>query len=461
MTTDHPNTATIHFLGAAGTVTGSKFLLQVNGKGILVDCGMFQGIKKLRQLNWERLPVNVPAIDAVLLTHGHLDHTGYLPILVKSGFRGKIIGTEPTLSIARIILEDSANIQEEDAEKANKEDHTRHKPAKPLYTVRDVNAACDHFFAQPLDTWFTVADGIQARFRYNGHIIGAAFIELEAAGKRFVFSGDIGRDNDPLLYPPQHPGKADVLLIESTYGGRLHPENAEGLLAGVVAKAHAAGGTIIIPSFAVERTQSLMYLLWKLKKEGRLPDMPVYMDSPMGSHVLDVFIKTAGWHKLSPAECTEMNHGIKSIRHISESYKLAASDHPKIIIAGSGMASGGRVLTYLQHYLGNKNATILLAGYQSEGTRGRQLLDGAAEIKIFGKYYEVKAKIECIEGLSAHADQKGLLAWTKDISNKPSRVFIVHGEPGASDALRVKMKDTYGWDCYIPQLNEIVEIPLE
>ena len=452
------NKIKIHFLGAAGTVTGSKYLIETQDKNILVDCGLFQGLKELRLLNWKSLPFDVARIDMVLLTHGHLDHVGYLPRLVSEGFSGDIWGTEPTLEIAKIILEDSARIQEEDAERANAEGFSKHKPAKPLYDTKDVEKTLPFFHPQPLDKWIEIDKEIFCRFRYNGHILGATFIELKIGTKIIVFSGDIGREKDLLLFPPQKPEKADILLIESTYGDRLQPDNAEERLAEIINNAIQKQGTIIIPSFAVERAQTLMYLLWKLRKKGAIPNLPVYMDSPMGSNVLAIFEHNPTWHKLPMEECREMLKDIKQIQTIQETYKLAASEKPKIIIAASGMASGGRVLTYFVQYLGKSSTTILLVGYQAEGTRGRALLDGAKEVKLFGKFFPVNAIVENLEGLSAHTDQKGLIEWVSLLKQKPEHVFIVHGEPKSADALRVKFKDVYGWDCEIPSLNEIVEI---
>lgn len=448
----------IQFLGAAGTVTGSKYLISVNDKKILIDCGMFQGLKKLRLLNWEIFPINPDAIDAVILTHGHLDHVGYLPRLVKSGFSGNIFGTKPTLEIARIILEDSAKIQEEDADFANKKGYSKHHKALPLYNLKDVEQTIPLFRDQPMNNWIELFDGISYRFRYNGHIIGATFLEMNISGKRIVFSGDIGRDDDVLLRNPEKPDQADILFIESTYGDRIHPLEPENRLKDVINKALKRNGTIIIPSFAVERTQSLMYLLWQLRKKSAIPTIPVYMDSPMGRSVLEVFHHNTEWHKLSAEDCTEMCRDIKLIKSIHETEKIIADDSSKIVIAGSGMASGGRVLGYFQKYLSDPSATILLVGFQAEGTRGRQLLEGAQEIKLRGEYYKVKANIENIEGLSAHADQKGLLNWLRDIKTKPEYIFIVHGEEQASDVFRVKLKDEFGWDCTIPTLNEIISV---
>lgn len=448
----------IHFLGAAGTVTGSKYLIETKDKNILVDCGLFQGLKELRLLNWNNLPFNAAKIDMVLLTHGHLDHVGYLPRLVNEGFTGDIWGTAPTLEIAKIILEDSARIQEEDAERANAKGFSKHKPAKPLYNTKDVEKTLPLFRPQPLDKWIEIDKEISCRFKYNSHIIGATFIELKIQNKVLVFSGDIGRDNDLLMYPPQKPEAADILFIESTYGDRLHPKNSEDSLMEIINTAAKKQGTIIIPGFAVERIQMLMYLLWKLRKKGAIPNLPIYMDSPMGTSVLDVFEQYPTWHKLPVDECREMLKDIKQIRNIQETYKLAASGIPKIIIAASGMASGGRVLTYFVQYLGQPSATILLVGYQAEGTRGRALLEGAKEVKLFGKFFPVKAEIKNLEGLSAHTDQKGLIDWMSGLKQKPKHIFIVHGEAQSADALSEKIKDVYGWESEIPSLNEIIEI---
>ena len=449
------NKIKIHFLGAAGTVTGSKYLIETQDATILVDCGLFQGLKELRLLNWKSLPFNVARIDMVLLTHGHLDHVGYLPRLVSEGFSGDIWGTDPTLEIAKIILEDSARIQEEDAERANAEGFSKHKPAKPLYDTKDVKKTLPLFRPKPLDKWIEIDKEIFCRFKYNSHIIGATFIELKICNKILVFSGDIGRDNDLLMYPPQKPEDADVLFIESTYGDRLHPEHSEENLIEIINTAAKKQGTIIIPGFAVERIQMLMYLLWKLRKNGAIPNLPIYMDSPMGTRVLDVFEQYPSWHKLQMDECKEMLKDIKQIRTIQETYKLAASGIPKIIIAASGMASGGRVLTYFVQYLGQASATVLLVGYQAEGTRGRALLEGAKEVKLYGKYFPVNAKIENAEGLSAHTDQKGLIDWMSGLKAKPEHIFIVHGEHDSSVGLKNKISEVYSWNADIPKLNQI------
>lgn len=449
----------IHFLGASETVTGSKYLIDTGDIKILIDCGLFQGVKKLRLMNWDYLSVRANEIDIVLLTHGHLDHTGYLPRLVKNGFNGAILGTSPTLDIAEIILKDSGKIQEEDAERANKEGFSSHTPAEPLYTLKDAEKAISHFSGAEAGVWISLYEGIKVRFQYNGHIIGATFIELDIHGKRYVFSGDIGRKEDLLMRTPKKPTKADVLFIESTYGDRLHPEeDLEKDLKKIINDTFEKGGTLIIPSFAVERAQTLMYLLWQLRLKKDIPDILMVMDSPMGANVLNVFHKHHEWHKLSLDECTEMCNAFLIVEDFRETWEIIDLKKPKIVIAGSGMITGGRVLTYLQQYIDRPETTVLLAGYQAEGTRGRQLLEGAAELKIYGKYYPVKAAIHNIHSLSAHADQGELIDWLSDIEKAPEKIFIIHGEPQAADALRVKIKDTYGWTAQVPELYTIEHI---
>lgn len=450
----------IHFLGASGTVTGSKFLLELPKKNILIDCGMFQGIKKLRELNWQQLPVNASDINLVLITHGHLDHTGFLPRLVNMGFNGDIWGTAPTLDIAEIILRDSAKIQEEDAERANKEGFSKHKPAKPLYNSADVDNTVSRFKDKTEGDWIQIDEHMSVRFRYSGHILGATFIELHIEGKRLVLSGDIGRPDDPLLRNPEKPDRADILFIETTYGDRRHsseivPDRFDAIINETVKN----NGTLIIPSFAVERAQLLMYMIWQLHLQRRLPPhLPVYLDSPMGAGVLKLFRTHHNWHKLTSEQCEEMCKRVRVVQSFKETWEIIDNSQPKIIIAGSGMVTGGRVLTYLQQYIGKPETTVLLAGYQAEGTRGSQMQAGASEVKIYGKYYPVRARIESLNGLSAHADQTELLDWLSEIKTAPERVFLVHGEPQASDSMRVKIRDTKNWSPYIPDLFEIVRV---
>ncbi len=450
---------TVHFLGAAGTVTGSKYLIDTGEHKIMIDCGLFQGLKELRLKNWDFLPVDVTKIDTVLLTHGHMDHTGYLPRIVKMGFNGAIQGTQPTLAIAKIILLDSAKIQEEYAEQANKEGFTKHTPAEPLYTIQDAERAIDHFNSNPEGEWITLYSEIKVRFQYNGHIIGATFIELDVHGKRFVFSGDIGRKEDLLMRSPKKPERADVLFIESTYGDRIHPkDDLEEKLKAIVNETVEKGGTLIIPSFAVERTQTLMYLLWQLKEKKAIPEIPMIMDSPMGNNVLEVFHNYREWHKLPIEDCNKMCNIFQVVQSYKETWEVIDNKKPKIVIAGSGMMSGGRVLTYLQQYIGKPETTVLLAGFQAEGTRGRKLLEGATEVKIYGKYYPVKAEIKNLQVLSAHADQAELLDWMSEITTTPEKVFIIHGEATSAQVFSEKVTETYGWECEIPELYSIVEI---
>ena len=450
----------IHFLGAAGTVTGSKYLLELPGTKILIDCGMFQGVKKLRELNWQQLPVKASEIDLVLITHGHLDHTGFLPRLVNMGFNGKILATAPTLDIADIILRDSAKIQEEDAERANREGFSKHKPALPLYDTEDVEKTITRFVPQPEGTWIEPINGLKVRFQYAGHILGATFIEIEIGGKRLVFSGDIGRKNDPLLREPKRPEWADILLLESTYGNRLHSESdIQEKLIRIINETTQKGGTLIIPSFAVERAQLLMYHLWQLHLKQKLPaKLPVILDTPMGSGVSDLFHKHHEWHRLSTDEFKQLSGRVREVQSYQETWEIIDDPQPKIVIAGSGMITGGRVLSYLKIYLSRPETTVLLAGYQAEGTRGRSLLDGATELKFFGKYHPVKARIENLNGLSGHADQAELIDWVSGLQKPPKQTFLIHGEPNSADALRVKLKDQLGWDAAIPELFEIVEI---
>ncbi len=454
-------TIKIYFLGAAGTVTGSKFYIETPQKNVLIDCGMFQGLKELRELNWKNLPINAEDIDVVLLTHGHLDHTGYLPRLVKQGFTGEIIGTTPTLAITEIILRDSAKIHEEEAERANKEGYSRHDPALPFYTEKDAEKTIQHFKSKEKDVWISLSRDIQYRFQYNGHIIGATYIEINLYGKVFVFSGDIGRNDDLLLRDPNRPRWADYLFVESTYGNKLHPEeDIEEKLIELITTTLYEKGTLIIPSFAVERLQTLMFLLWKLYQKNRIPNIPIFVDSPMGNNVLSVFELFPDWHKLPLNEYHAICNHINIVTSYRETWEVIDNPRPKIVIAGSGMVTGGRVLTYLKQLVDNPTTSIVLVGYQAEGTRGRLLQEGAHEIKLFGKYYPVSAKVHQIESLSAHADQKELLDWMSEIKNIPEKVFLIHGEATAADTLRVKIQDTYQWRVYIPKLYESIEVLL-
>lgn len=448
----------ITFLGAAGTVTGSKYLLEIGNRKLLIDCGLFQGLKHLRQLNWDKLPVDAAVIDKVILTHGHLDHVGYLPLLIKQGFKGEIYATQPTIEVAKVILADSAKIQEEDAERANRYKYSKHKPSKPLYTSEEVKAVFPFLVPSVTDQWIWLFPEVSFRLRQNGHIIGSVFIELNIQGKICVFSGDIGRENDPLMQKPYKPEKADVLFIESTYGNRIHPGNAKQELTDALKKAIAKNGTVIIPSFAVERAQLLIYYLSQLLKEKLIPEVPIYFDTPMGSEVLNVFFRNIQWLKIPAQELREMCSIVRIVQKQEETDDLALKKSAKIIIAGSGMAAGGRVLTYFEHYLADPTVSVLLVGYQGEGTRGRAMLEGANEIKMRGKYWPVKAGVVNVKGLSAHADQRELLNWLSDLKTVPEKIFIVHGEKDGAEAMQMKLKEKYGYESTIPLLSQTFKL---
>lgn len=449
----------IHFLGAAETVTGSKYYLESKDHRFLVDCGLFQGVKKLRQKNWEYLPLEVHKLDAVFLTHGHLDHVGYLPKLVKMGFKSYIFGTEPTLKVAEIILMDSAKIQEEEAEKANKEGYSKHSPAEPLYTVKDAEKAISFFKVVPEGSWFDLSNSLRFRFQQVGHIIGACFLEVNAGGKKIVFSGDVGREDDLLMFAPKRPKEADILFVESTYGDRLHKEeNVYEVLTDLVKDTYDKGGTLIIPSFAVERAQTIMFVLWDLLKQNKIPEIPMFLDSPMGAGVLKIFERFEEWHKMSKIEVYSMVDSFQIVQEYRQTWQVIDMEGPKIVIAGSGMLTGGRVLTYLKQLLPKESTNVLLVGYQAEGTRGRYLLEGAHEVKVYGKYIPVKASISACNSLSAHGDQQDLLDWMSELKEAPEKIYITHGEMKAADEFRRKVKDVYGWEATIPELYQIDEI---
>ena len=449
----------IKFIGGAGTVTGSKTLIETNGIRILVDCGLFQGLKALRDLNWDPLPVLPSTIDYVLLTHGHLDHCGWLPRLVAQGFTGKIYCTSPTKDVAKLVLLDSAKIQEEEANKANKEHYSKHEKAEPLYTLQQAEAVLPFFKIVPPDISTNIASDIIATYTSAGHIIGACTITLILEAKTLVFSGDIGRDDDVLMFPPTKPLLADYIFLESTYGNRLHPDlDAKKELENYINTTIEHKGTVIIPGFAVERAQSIMYLIWQLKTEGRIPNVPYILDTPMGASVLDIFLQNMQWHKLSANDCHEMCKMFKIVSEYEQTMRIIEDPQPKVIIAASGMATGGRVLSYFEHYIGLEKTTVVIVGYQAEGTRGRRLLEGADEIKIYGNYYNVEAKIVQIEGLSAHGDQQDLVNWLSALKNVPKCIYLVHGENLPADELRIKIQDRYGFNCNVPLIGSEIEI---
>ncbi|MEW6057351.1 MAG: MBL fold metallo-hydrolase [Bdellovibrionota bacterium] len=450
---------TLQFLGGVGTVTGSKFLFETENEKLLIDCGLFQGLKELRLQNREKLPVDSATIDAVLLTHAHLDHSGYLPLLVRNGFKGKIYCTGPTKELAKIILVDSANIQEEDADRANKMGYSKHHPAEPLYTKEEVKASLKLFAPIEINKWIRLSKGLKVRFSPSGHILGSAFIELKYNEKKIVFSGDLGRRSPLMLPPPTRITSADYLVIESTYGDRVHSsETPLHQLERIINETIARKGHVIIPSFAVGRAQDVLFLISKLKRSKRIPDIPVFLDSPMGINATEVFLGHSQWHTLSSKEVEELCQNVTMVRNHQQSEELSRAKNSTIIIAGSGMLTGGRVLLHLEKRLPDARNTVVLVGYQAASTRGRLLRDGISELKMFGQYVPVKARIEEISSLSAHADQSEIISWLKGFRRVPQKTFIVHGEPQGADALRVRIRDSLGWIAEIPAQFEAKEL---
>ncbi|HEX5133222.1 MAG TPA: MBL fold metallo-hydrolase [Candidatus Krumholzibacteria bacterium] len=446
----------ISFLGAAGTVTGSKYLLENGKQKILIDCGLFQGLKNLRKRNWDEPPFDVAEIDAVVLTHAHIDHTGYLPVIAKKGYRGPVYCTAATKDLCGILLPDSGHLQEEEARFLTKHKYARHDPALPLYTREDAEACLSLLRPVEFDTEMDLGDGLTFRYRPAGHILGAAWVTFVQNGFRVVFSGDVGRHDDPLMRPPVPIEHADVLICESTYGNRRHPDtNPADELRDVIRRTHARGGTLVIPAFAVGRTQALLHLISELGKAGAIPKQPVYLNSPMAIDATNIYCAHADEHKLTDAMCGEMFSAAEFIRSEEASRALNTTDGPAIIIAGSGMATGGRVVHHLRTLLPDPINTVLLAGFQAPGTRGEALHHHAESVKIFGEYVPVRAEIKELHAMSAHADYVELINWLRSVKSKPKRVFITHGETTAADAFRKHLDREFGWDAEIPEYREV------
>lgn len=442
----------LSFLGAAGTVTGSRYLIEAAGRRILVDCGLFQGLKQLRLRNWDTFPIEPARINAVILTHAHLDHAGYLPLLARNGFTGPVYCTKATEELSGILLPDSGFLQERDAEYANRHGFSKHKPALPLYTETDARACLSLFRAQKFDTPFEIAPGINVRFRVAGHILGAAIVELTLRGTKMVFSGDLGRPNSPTMLDPALVDCADILLIESTYGDRLHDQrDPEDAIAEVVTKTAARGGTVLVPTFAVGRSQTLLYHLGRLKKAGRIPDLPVFLDSPMAIDATEILVSHAGEYRLSAAAARSMTSVARFVRDVEESKALDADPMPKIILAASGMATGGRVLHHLKALAPDPRNTILFAGFQAAGTRGASMMAGAEAIKMHGGYVPVRAEVRNLSMLSAHADRNEILSWLSHFKAPPRLTFVTHGEPTAADALRRAIEERFNWPVRVPE----------
>ncbi|MCC3216021.1 MBL fold metallo-hydrolase [Chryseobacterium sp. X308] len=435
-------TITLKSLGGAETVTGSKHLLKTPELTILIDCGLFQGVKYLREQNWMQLDTDVSEIDAIILTHAHLDHCGYIPLIVKNGFKGKIYMSGPTKELTKLILLDSAKLQEEDAEKANRHHYTRHHPAKPLYTVNDAERSFKQFFVIDENEEIKLSEHISCLFKPCGHIIGACSVRITCFGKIIVFSGDIGRNHSAVLAPPDFFTQADFLVMESTYGDRLHEnKDLSDQLEYWINKTVKDRGNIIIPCFAVGRAQEIIYILQELKDRNKIPvSIPVVLDSPMAAAATEIMVRYSDYTLVERQQWNDIMEKICITKDYTDTQEIIAEKQSKIVIAGSGMITGGRVLEYLKHYIGDSRNTVLIVGFQAEGTRGRALLNQSHELKMHGKYYEVRAHIAEITGLSAHADQSELLEWIRKYKIPPKQVMLVHGELSALEALRVKIQ---------------------
>lgn len=447
----------IQFFGGTGTVTGSKYLLEHEGRRLLVDCGLFQGVKQLRLRNWQPLPIKASDIDAVVLTHAHIDHSGYVPRLVNLGFKGPVYCTGATLELCKLLLPDSARLQEEEADFANRHGHSRHKPALPLYTEGDARDALKRFEVVPFDKEQVQWPGWSWRLTRAGHILGAASLRVGWRGGSILFSGDLGRSDDLLMRPPEPPPPADYVVVESTYGDRLHREvDTLSALAAVVNRTAARGGIVVIPAFAVGRAQTLLHAVHLLKQARRIPNMPVYLDSPMAADVTRIYRHHGDEHRLGPEQCAAMSGEATVVNTIEESKRLDALTYPSIIVSASGMATGGRVLHHIKTYAPAAKNTMLFAGFQAAGTRGATLVGGAQEVKIHGAYVPVRSEVAVLDTLSAHADRAQLLAWLNALP-APRRVFVTHGEPVAADSLRLAIEERHGWPVTVPDYLESFE----
>jgi metallo-beta-lactamase family protein len=445
----------LQFLGATGTVTGSKYLLRHGDSSLLVDCGLFQGYKQLRLRNWAPLPVAAASIDAVVLTHAHIDHSGYLPLLVKQGFTGPVYCTPATADLCEILLPDSGHLQEEEALYANRHGFSRHSPALPLYTKEDAQQCLKQLVAVDFGKTWEAARGLQATLSPSGHMLGSAFVRLDDGRTNVVFSGDIGRPEDMLLAAPSRMDGADYLVTESTYGDRNH-EHVDVLvkLADAINRTAARGGAVIIPAFAVGRAQSLLYCIHLLKQRHAIPDLPVFLNSPMAVDATAVYRRYRQEHRLNQEECDAMCHAAKVVNTPEESMQLNTRRGPMIIIAASGMATGGRVIHHLKSFAPDWRNTILFTSFQAGGTRGAAMVAGASTIRIHGEEIPVRAEVSVIENLSAHADAGEIMGWLKGFSKPPRQTFITHGEPAASDALRQRIERELGWSCRVPEYLE-------
>ncbi|MFB3906163.1 MAG: MBL fold metallo-hydrolase RNA specificity domain-containing protein [Acidobacteriota bacterium] len=458
----------IRFLGATHTVTGSKHLVTAGRSQVLIDCGLFQGLKELRLKNWETLPFDLRSLNAVVLTHAHIDHTGYLPRLVKDGFRGPVYASSSTIGLCRILLPDTGRLQEEDARYANKKGFSKHSPALPLFTESEARACLRFLRPLAFDEPAKVAPKVTVRLGQSGHILGSAFVQVtlgsDGDAMRIVFSGDLGRSSRPIINDPSPPFEAEYLVLESTYGDRLHPaQDAKVSLCEVVNRTVARGGTIVVPSFAVGRMQELLYLLTELREEGRIAEVPIFLDSPMAISATAEYLIHTEEHDQEMRQ--RMERGFDNLRKMvtvtrtqNESKRAIRERGPAIILSSSGMAVGGRVLHHLVARLPNPRNMILFVGYQAAGTRGRMIVEGAKEVKIHGALVPVNAEIVHMQELSAHADYRETLCWLSRFKQPPRRTFLVHGEESACEALERRIHDELGWDCMVPEYGQELEL---
>jgi metallo-beta-lactamase family protein len=447
----------ITFLGGADTVTGSKYLVQHQDQSLLVDCGLFQGYKQLRLRNRNPLPVLPSVIHAVLLTHAHLDHSGYLPLLAKQGFSGHVFASTGTRDLCKILLPDSGHIQEEDALFANRKGFSKHAPALPLYTRQDALDCLPLFKTVELGTTFQPLPGWRVTFHNAGHILGACGLLLEVAGRRILFSGDLGRPDDSLMNPPDRAPAADTVLIESTYGDRTHPQDKLLAELGPALKRLAArGGVAVVPVFAVGRAQALLHAINQLKASGAVPQaLPVFLDSPMAVKTTHLFENHAADHRLSSSEVRALTHSATMVSSTDESKALASRHGPMVILSASGMATGGRVLHHLEQHAGNHRNMVILTGFQAPGTRGATLASGARSVRIHGHDVGVAAEIVSLHSASAHADGTQLLDWLRGMPSAPAQVYVVHGERQASDVLRTRIGRELGWRALVPEHGSV------
>jgi metallo-beta-lactamase family protein len=449
----------LQFLGATDTVTGSKYLLRQGKSSVLVDCGLFQGYKQLRLRNWSPLPIDPAHINAVILTHAHIDHSGYLPLLARQGFKGKVYCSPATFDLCRILLPDCGYLLEEEAEYLNRHKMSKHSPALPLYTRDDAQRCLALFEPVSYRQEWQPAEGLNATLTPSGHIPGSAFVRLDNGLRSILFSGDIGRPNDLVLAAPSPMDGADYLVVESTYGNRLH-KNTDALLelADVINRTAARGGVVVIPAFAVGRAQSLLYYIHLLKTQGVIQNLPVYLNSPMAANATHIYERNRSELRLTAAQCRALAHSAQIVHTPEESRLLNARHGPMVIISASGMATGGRVVHHLKAFAPDKRNTILFAGFQAGGTRGATIAGGASSVRIFGEDVPIRAEVAMLDSLSAHADAAEIISWLRGFKSAPRQTFITHGEPAAADAMRLRIERELHWPCHMPYYLESVSL---